>query len=306
MKYFLILILLITGITTAIAQKVKPALNLVNGNTYYMVSNVNSVIMQTINGRENPINLNVMFKMAFKVTGVTDTLYNMEVSYQTLDMKIQTAGTTIEMNSQKTDGNDIPSKIVAAMVNKPFNITITKSGKIKSVDNVENMISGVFDSFTQIDSVKRQQIKSQFMQSFGAKAFKGNLEIATAIFPEKKVSVNDTWVVNTKLESTMTAMLKTTYQLTGITDKSYQIHGAGSIFTDNSAPATMISGFPMKYSLTGTLTSDIVADKATGWISNLKLNEVMKGNVIIQDNKQMPGGMTIPMTITSDQVMTNN
>ena len=306
MKYLLTPTLLVACFTTCLAQKVKLVLNLTKGNTYYMISNVNSVIVQTVNGNENAINLDFNFKMAFKVNSVADTVYNMEVSYQTLDMKIKTGGTMIEMDSKKVDAKDVSSNIVSAMMNKPFNITMTKHGKIIAVSNAENMISAVFNSFPQIDTAKKAQLKAQFMQQFGAKAIKGNLEIGTAIYPENKVSVNDKWVVNTKLESTMTALLKTTYELIAVTDTGYHISGNGVMATDANAAASVIAGMAMKYNLTGTLISDITVDKVTGWVTSLKLNEIMKGEIDIQDNPKIPGGLTMPITITSNQVTTGN
>ncbi len=101
-----------------------------------------------------------------------------------MDMKIKMATQTVEMDSRKHDSQDVPSSIVAAMMNKPFTVIITKSGKIRSVNNVEKIILGVLDNFPLADAVKKEQVKNQFLQSFGSNAFKGNLEMETAIFPE--------------------------------------------------------------------------------------------------------------------------
>ena len=285
------------------AQKVKPALNLTKGSIYYMVSTGTSTISQTMNGQENQVSLSLSFRMAFKVTDIIDTIYKMEVSYQTLDMRVNTPHGTVDMDSRKNDSTDIPSLIVTAMMDKPFNITISKTGKIKSVENVENMISGVFNSFPQIDTAKKKQIKAEFLQSFGAKAFKGNLEIGTSIFPARPVLKNDKWLSKTKLESMMVAQMETTYQLTDITDSYYQIHGDGTITTDDNATASMMEGLPIKYKLAGTMVSDIKVDKVTGWVTELKLKQLIKGNIEIEDNPKVPGGMIIPMTISNDQVI---
>ena len=89
MKYLLNLFLLLIVVISVNAQKVKPGLNLTKGNTYYMISSVNSSILQTINTEDNKVSLALSFKMAFKVTDVLDSVYNMEVSYQSLSMKIR-------------------------------------------------------------------------------------------------------------------------------------------------------------------------------------------------------------------------
>jgi hypothetical protein len=305
MKFLFSLILLLLVLIQVKAQKVKPALNLTKGNTYYMISSTNSDILQTFNGQDNKIKLALSFKMVFKVNDILDSLYSMEVSYQSLNMKICTANGDLEIDSKKNDSMDIQSEMVNAMMDKPFNITISKSGKVKSVENVEDLITNSINSFPQVDTAKRKKIKSQFIQFFGAKAFKENLELATAIFPEGYVRKNRKWILNTRLESNMTANLQTTYQLLDIEDDCYLIRGNGIIVTDDNAGATSINGLPVKYHLTGTMICDIEADRSTGWVTELNLNQTMTGDFEIQDNPKMPGGMTIPITINNGQTTTD-
>lgn len=288
------------------AQKYKLGLNLVKGDTYYLASAGTSTIVQSVDGHENKVNLALAFKIAFKVTGITDSLYRMEVSYQSLDMKINMADTTIEMDSKKNSVLDVPSSIVAAIMNKPFNITLSKSGKIRSVENFEKMINDVFDGFTKIDSTKKQQIKKQFMQSFGVNSFKDILEMGTAIFPQKAVAKNDTWIVNSNVEAPAKANVQTIYQLIDATADAYQIHGDGTMISDKNALPAEISGLPMKYDLNGTMLTDVKVNKNTGWISEVNLKQLMSGNLQISDNPQVPGGKTIPMTFKTEVITTGN
>jgi hypothetical protein len=300
MKYLLNLPLLLVVFTPCRAQKFNPELNLVKGNTYYMASTGTSAIVQSVNGQENKVNIVISSRMAFKVTGIMDSVYTMEVSYQSLETKIQMADTTIDMDSKKNSPLDIPSSIIAAMMNKPFYITLTRSGKIKSVENIGKMITGVFDGFPQIDTAKKEQIKKQFMQSFGANTLKSSLEMGTAIFPKIAVAKNDKWTVNTSLEAPAKASVQTTYQLIDVSGDFYQIHGDGVMTSDKDAKPLQINGLPMKYNLNGTTLTDIKVNRSTGWISEVKLKQLMSGNIEILDNPQMPGGMTIPMTFNTE------
>ena len=305
MKYIYGLLLLCITASSSIAQKVKPQLNLKKGNTYYMISSASSAIVQTLNSEENSLTLVFTLKMAFKVIDIKDTVYNMEVSYQSIDMKIQTGGKSIEMNSLKPDSLDIPSSFAAAMMNQTFNISLTKKGKIQSVDNIEKIINGVFEKFPKIDQEKRDQLKKQFQQSFGADAFKGSLEMGTAIFPPGAVSKDDKWTVHTSTAAPTKADVQTVYQLTDITPEFYLIHGDGTLATDKDAKPGEINGMPMKYDLNGSLLTDVKIDRNTGWISEVKSKQVMKGSIEIQDNPKLPGGMTIPMTFNTDIVTTD-
>jgi hypothetical protein len=270
-----------------------------------MVSSANSNISQIINTENNKINLTTSFKIAFKVTDVIDSVYNMEASYQSLSLKVRTVNGNAEIDSKDSVNKGIQSEIGAAMINKPFNITITKSGKIRSAENVETMIDNVFNDFKQVDPAKKEFIKSQFIQPFGAKALKEHLEMAGSIFPDGFVKKNKKWTRNLKLESTITANLKTNYKLLEITNDSFLVHAESPVVTDNDAGESMINGLPVKYHLTGTIVSDIRADKNTGWITELKSKQTLKGDLEIQDNPKVPGGATIPITINNEQVTTD-
>jgi hydroxyethylthiazole kinase-like sugar kinase family protein len=167
------------------------------------------------------------------------------------------------------------------------------------------MISSVLDSFPQIQGPQKEQIKNQFIQSFGAKAIKGNIEMSTAVFPEIAVSKNEKWTISTTLESAMTARISTVYQLTDVTATSYVIHGDARVVTDPNDNYKEVNGMPMKYNMTGTMISDIKADKITGWISESKTKQMISGTVEIKDNTKVPGGITFPMSVVNESVTTD-
>jgi hypothetical protein len=304
MKTFLTIFLLSALTFTTYGQKVKPALDLTKGETYYNITVTNSTISQTLNSQEMNYTITMSGKTAFKVIDIVDTVYNMEVTYKSIGMKMQSTQGSMDFNSDTKDPQDMPSKLLAALRDKPFSVSLSKNGRVLSVKNIDKIMASVFDGITSVDSTQKMQLKAQFIQSFGEAAFKGNLEQTLAIYPGKKVAKNDTWVINTKLESTMSANISTTYQLMDITDAGFVIHGDGKLATLNDK-VSKVNGMDATYALTGTMRSDITVDKKTGWITKSKLIEDMSGNFNIKDNPQVPAGMTIPMTVHSDITTTD-
>lgn len=305
MKYLLSLFLLFSIFAPCKSQSIKLSLNLTKGNTYYMGGTSASSIIQTINGQENEIGVRLIYRIAFKVINIIDTIYTMEVRYQTMDMKITVGTKIIEMDSKRNDPHDVPSSVVSAMMNKPFTVLLSKSGKIQSISNVEKMVSGVMDDFPQINGAKKEQLKNQFLQTFGGNAFKGNLEMETAIYPMVAVTQMDKWTVNTKLQGAVKVNVKTVFHLTSVKNGYYGIHGDGKIVTENEFKTGQLNGLPVRYNISGTSISDIKVDKITGWITETKLTQIMKGDIAILNNPRVPGGMQIPMAFTTQVVTTN-
>jgi hypothetical protein len=139
------------------------------------------------------------------------------------------------------------------------------------------------------------------MKSFGSQSVKGSIELATAVLPEVPVAKNDTWHTHTTLQTTMNANVETIYQLVGVTPTSYLIHGEGTIVTIPDQPGASA----MKYDMKGTIVSDIKVDKVTGWITESKTKQSINGTVAIKDNPDTPGGITFPMTMTAETIITD-
>ena len=306
MKHLLCSLFFIVAVSCCNAQKFKPALNLTKGSTYYLSSNATSEVTQTISSEHTTINLSFAYRMAFKVIDIADSVYSMEVSYQSLNVKMEMPDNTVNFDSKNAEPQDVPSTIIAAMMNKPFNLEITKTGKVVAFKNFEKMIQGVLDGFPQIDTAKKTQFKAMFIQSFGPVAFKRNVEAGTAIFPTGPVTKDEKWTIKTMLESPAKANVSVTYQLADVVEGLYIIHGEGKITSDKSAGPATINGMPVKYNLNGSSISNIKIDKATGWITEMRLRQIMVGDMKILDNPKMPGGASVPITFNIGATTTNN
>jgi len=270
-----------------------------------MITNAKMLISQTANGQQQDITTAIIANMAFKVTGVMDTAYSMEVKITRVGLQMKVGGKDLNFDSDKKGQQDIMSNILGNMTGKAFSLIMTKKGKVASINDIENIYSNLFDGIPNVTDDQKAQLKNQMIQSFGAKAFKGSIELGTAIFPDNKVAKNNTWEIATQLESIVKAKVKTTFSLQDITDNSYLVHGDAVMASDKDAPYTEMNGMPIKYDLTGTSTYEIKLDKVTNWITEAKINQVMKGNIEIKDNPRVPGGMTMPMTMNSEQTVTD-
>ena len=286
-------------------QKQQLSLNLVKGDIYYQKMSTNSSILQSANGMEMNINMTIDSKMSYKVLDIQNSVYDIEVKYESLSMKMSMPNMNMEYSSEKNDASDIVSTLLSAMKNKPFIVKMTKTGKVNEVKNLETLFSTIFEKTPQLTDIQKQQIQNQIMQAYGEKAFKGNLEMCSAIFNESAVSKGDKWIINTNLESGMSATMTTTYELKEIGDSYCIINGNSTIQTANKDAYVESNGMPMKLDLTGTMSSDIKINKKTGWVIESKTNQTIKGAAEIKDSPNMPGGMKMPITMTNVMTITD-
>jgi len=256
---------------------------------------------------EKKINIVMTYKgtALYLVKAVSHKDYEMEVKFDNLSMVIQLPQGTMEFSSNKNDKQDILSMLLAEIKNYTFPVRMTKDGKVTDVKNIDMLFESILNKFQQIPENQKAQIKAQLLKAFGAKAFKGNMEMVTAIYPDKPVNKGDSWVINTKLESGISANVTTTYKYSENSSDYNLIVGNSKLETADKNAYVKLNGMQMKYDLTGNMISEIKVDKMSGWIIEAKIKQDYHGDVYLKENPQMPDEMKIPMILKNDITFSN-
>lgn len=306
MKTIFTLILTVFVLTSCQTQNSDLSLKLEKGKEYKQITNSKATIIQEVNGQKMNMVMTIKGTMTFLVKDITENGYNMDAKFEELSMSMQMPQGLMEFSSEKNDANDIFSTILGAMKDKAFGITMSKTGKITDVKNVEALWSTAINTFDQLPEMQKEEIKAQIMKAYGGEALKGNIEMVTAIYPDSPANRGDKWTINTKLESGMSANMTTDYEFAELTSEYALIKGKSTIVTADKEAYIESNGMPMKYDLTGSMDSEIKVDKNTGWIIEATINQKIEGDTYIKENPQLPNGMKIPMTMINDMVITNN
>lgn len=283
------------------AQKAKLELKLQQDSIYYLTISANMNIDQNINGTHQIVKTTITGKTSHKVTAIRDTLYDLEVKYKNLGIHMDIAGRVIDFNSDVTT-DDVLSKAMRSMIDKPFTIVISKTGRIVEVKNTENLFEGMFDGLGKMTDEQKTQMLTQLRQSFGEKTIKGNLQEAFVIFPKTAVNINGTWTGYTTIEAAAISIkTKTTYILNNISSNSYDISGTAIITNDKNAAYRKTNGYNMRLvDVNGTNTTTLKINKRTGWITETHVKKHIKASVELKKELEGPIDLTYPMEITAD------
>ncbi|MFN8135687.1 MAG: DUF6263 family protein [Bacteroidales bacterium] len=299
MKKLHFIFIAVLTFATCHAQKQTLKLNLEKGKTYTQKMTANTSMNQTIEGRQLDSKIQITGMMAYTVTDIQNEMYEMEVSYKNLGLSMSLPSGTQQWSSDNKDESDIMSTILGSMIDQPFGIKLTTSGRVIEVKNIEVLFGHLFDKFPQLAQAQQEQLKAQLMKSYGEKAIKGNLEMCLAIFPDTPVTQGDTWKVNTRLESTMDARISTTYTFSDIQKSYYTISGVSDMKTVDSDTYFETNGMSIKYVMAGSMISEIKVNPQTGWVNESAVEQKMSGTAYILDGPNMPGGMEMPMSFTT-------
>jgi len=260
---------------------------------------------QEVHGQKINIGMTIGSSMAFLVKNINDNNYEMDVKFEKLVMSMQMPQAKMEFSSEKKDDNDVYSKVLRAMKGRTFEVTMSKSGKITEVRNIEALYESVISQFVEISKKKKEQIKAQIENSYGVDALKRSIEMSTAIYPEKPVKKGDKWTVNTKLKTGMSANISTDYEFVDFNSDYALIRGKSIIKTDEEDTNVENKMIPMKLDVTGSMNSEIKVDKKTGWIIEAKINQEINGGVSFKLNSQMSDQMKMTIKMINKMLITD-
>ena len=264
---FLLLLLIAVCSQTLFAQKTSVQLHLEKGKTYTHALNSQSEIYQRANGKTTKTNMLVTAKITYKVKSVKNGSYYLETQYRNMNISIDQAdGKDMNFNSDKPS-DDLLSNFFYHMCRTPFYITMNSLGEISSVEGigrlVENGIKGL-----DLPEEKVEQIKVGLSEAYGEKAFKGNFEIITLIYPKAAVELNESWETETAIYSkNIQATLKTNYYLEQAGEDYLQLKGESEIISNKLTEESK---------LVGSASIHMSLDKDSGWIHSAKVDHIIR------------------------------
>ena len=134
------------------------------------------------------------------------------------------------------------------------------------------------------------------MPEFSEDQIKNMLSDMIMVFPDRPVGIGDSWTAK---------MILASQSLPIEIDGTYSVKASkkGVVIVDVSSKrhlddeAVPIGKARMK--IAGSYQGTLEIDEASGWVIRSKANMKFSGEMKIDANKQMPQGMTVPISIES-------
>lgn len=150
-------------------------------------------------------------------------------------------------------------------------------------------------NFPMAQGMKQMMMMGPMKKSFSRESMKENMEKLTAIFPNKKVDMNESWGSVVQPDSGSDNTVKTSFQLVGYESGIATIKGHTESKTNSNQKQGAGFGFmmfPIVYDLQGESESTIQINTATGWVKEATIKNEFKGNIKMNNpnNKEAKSG----------------
>jgi hypothetical protein len=285
-------------------EKITLAYNLKQGEILKQNVVMTMDLVQKLGNQEMKLSLTMDMKMTFDIKESQNDDYTIELKFKELktDVVMPAGMGNITIDS-KTSANAVTHEdmgpIFKAVVDKPVEVVMTKTGKIKSVAGMETLIEAMANSFSdsQFDSVHRQQIIEQFGSQFSEKAFISQFEQYTGYFPDKPVRKGDSWKVKmTTTASNFSVNIETKSTLKDIDNNVVSLGIDGTVATPEGYEQD-VNGVNTKLSFKGSQKGTLKINKDTGWVISADIAMNFNGEVDA-------AGMKVPVYIASKITVT--
>lgn len=201
------------------------------------------------------------------VTEDQGDLKTLSFMYNDLKLDMSMAGVEIHVDSDKpvvaADNNDqgektkvLFNKIFSAMMGKKFYVTVNPEGKIIKVTGMEDFAAAIVDSLGLPEEARQQALQST-KQQFNSSDFESQFMPIFYIFPNKAVSVGDTWEKNYEVTGKMAAKNKSTYTVKQIEGNQVTL-----------AVENKVSSNGGEVQVDGTNTGTTIVDRESGLVIN--------------------------------------
>ncbi len=285
MKVFLTLLFFTFCIVRTTGQTVLEY-TLQEGDVFVIDQKANQIITQELDGATHELTNTIEGILEFKVLGEKEDSYEIALTFKDLNMTMTSSiqGELLNVRAKEVSEDDMQSKIFNSLLNSPVQMTLAKNGDILEVSGGDSLVVKMANASGLEDEFSRNMMKKSLEKEFGSEALSNSYEQMTYFYAVEEVKEGDTW----QNEYFGKLNAKNTWALTRLNDSTATISGMAEVLTKiNDANTTM--------SLTGTQETEILTDRASGFITTMKVEGESKG---VSTMKQV-GEQEIPTTIKS-------
>lgn len=284
MKAFRIIFFFVAGALvlhsckSASGDKVMLRLQPDQGTDYQCELNVDSKIKMM--GMNVTSNMTMGYSMLAE--SVSEDTVAFKTTYERIKMEQKTPMGNVDYDTDNKDTSKSMGmmekqydQVFSKMIGKPFYLKMNPIGKVVGSSGMDKLFEGTNEQMAQQADMAEQ------------------MSSMTAVFPDKKVGVGDTWDAEVDASGQVPIIMKNTYTVKKITDSEVVLELKGTISLDNESPAVKQMGAS---EASGDISGTMTVDRASGWTKSAEMVQNMSMKMAQMGNQAMEVETNITLT----------
>jgi hypothetical protein len=300
--------ILVIACTLLVAHSIRSTVNIKLeytfrvGDQFVITQATKQTMMQSVMGMAQPGVNTYTGVMSLKVFSLTNTGAKLEAKFLALKNRSQTILGDITMDSDGPN-NSTGNRAFKAITQKTFFVIIDTNGKVRDIENSENLWTGI--SALGMDSDEEMKLRESLGQWLNKNALISNVEQAMVYYDGKKVSPGDTWISRSQFPMDFPIQIDNTWNLTTLDGSTAMVKAQGTYTTtDREKVLTLPNGMKTKVDFTGKQQLESSVDTKTGWPISLRIDAKLNGKMTMLAGGFLPQDMEMPTIIETGTTYT--
>ncbi len=279
------LVMLCCGQHCTAAEKVQYAMRFEAGKKYHLKKVIEQKVTRVIQGTEQTVQQMTKLGSNFNVQDVEQNGSAwIDYTYTESALKLKGPGVDVDFDSAKTD-KPVPLQAIglALILGESFYVKMSPAGRVEKINGLESVLSSVRGKIPNVRG--KEQILESMKQQLDESRITSELESFFAIYPDRAVSVGDSWSRRHVFPGPNGRIVETKWQLKQADDAVVRVQVSIELNSNPDAGPVNIRGVKMQREISGSGTGLIEINRSTGMIIRSKLTQD-----IVEQLRRAPGG----------------
>lgn len=269
--------------------------NLKVGDRFELKQKTEQKVIQTIMGMDQTGNNTYDGTIEMRVLSSDANQIRLEAKMTQLKchMKNFMNKTAVDSDGEQSEPSN---KIVQAMMNRVFYVTLSRTGNVEKVEGVDNLWTGVND--LNVSTEEKDKVKSSIGQMINESSFRNGLGQAFVPYATKAVGNGDTWTTKNGIPMELPVISDLTWTLESATSSQAVVNGKGILRTvDKEKVVTLPGDMKAKVNLGGDQKVQSATSTKTGLPDKVIVDAKLSGVFLLLAGGILPFDVEVPSKI---------
>ena len=304
-RFFLFLLLPTILFKISVAQDIRLSLNLPVGYSFITETTQTFIVEQEFMGIQYNTQMETGSTIHFQVKSINkDSSYNLDCSYQKMNIRVSSMLINMEVNSETTFSGDSLSAALMLLKNKVFRIKMNTKGVIEDIYGLDELITEIAKA-SKLPEEQAFEFNRNLIQSLGKEALLDNYKSNSAFYPELSHKLNDKWSFEIDMiKNGIPMKLSSQIRLKELSKSTAIYVSEGRLNSQN--PSTEKPQSDQSFYLVGNEFSEVKINSKNGLIRESIISQNITGTIKTPPTDSTSRETFIPFKVVSRNTMITN
>jgi hypothetical protein len=240
--------------------------------------------------------------IAIDITDVNPGRTVLTFRYKELKFNFNSKNQNIFVDAKVPNDKEPFQAALKNILDHPFTVELQNTGDISKVNGLDNLLDSAATAFSSLKPDEQAAYKKLMKDQFGTNAFRAWLEQLLVIYPVHGIKTGTQWEESVPLRTGLVGRMDLYWNLQTWDSQTAKIGATGKVKTDKLEVLTLEEGIQATAEIEGTMQSNYLIDRSSGFPNICIQNLEMNGNYTYKANKakRIKNDVKVPVKVITN------